>query len=297
MTAAAPRMLTRRPDRVSPFDLALPDGCLDFCDVVVSADSTYRGDPAAVVQSVDRAVSILEILAQRGDAGVTEVAAELGVHKSTAFRLLTALENRDLVEQVSERGRYRLGFGLVRLAGATTAGLDVVRQSQPVCEQLAAELEETVNIAVADGESCINISQVRGTAAITSHNWIGQRTPLHATSSGKVLLAHQPPEQVDALLRATLSTFTPNTITDPDRLKDELGDVRRRGYGFTVEEYEVGLNAVAAPLRSADGTVVAAVSVSGPSYRLTPERIDQVADQMVAAAADISARLGYWQAS
>jgi IclR family acetate operon transcriptional repressor len=269
--------------------------CLDFCAVVEAAAGAWKSDSAAGVQSVDRALSILEILARRGETGVTELAGELGVHKSTAFRLVAALEARNLVEQVSDRGRYRLGFGLVRLAGATTAGLDVVRQSRPVCEQLALELEETVNVAVADGEHCINLSQVRGPSAIASHNWIGQRTPLHATSSGKVLLAHQPGDRLVALLTRPMEAFTANTITDPDRLKKQLEDVRHRGFGFTLEEYEVGLNAVAAPLRGMGGTVVAAVSVSGPSYRLTQERMEQVADRMVAAAAEISARLGYWQ--
>jgi DNA-binding IclR family transcriptional regulator len=238
---------------------------------------------------------ILEILAQQGEAGVTDLAAQLGVHKSTAFRLVAALESRGLVEQISDRGRYRLGFGLVRLAGATTSVLDVVQQSQPVCERLAVELEETVNIAVADDEYCINLSQVRGPAAVASHNWIGQRTPLHATSSGKVLLAYQPRDRVDAVLSGRLAAFTADTITDRSRLEEQLDEVRNRGFGFTLEEYEVGLNAVAAPVRETGGTVVAAVSVSGPSYRLTQERIQQVAGRMVTAAAEISARMGYWQ--
>src|SRR5262245_22233884 len=138
----------------------------------------------ASVQSVDRAVTILEILARRGETGVTEVAAELGVHKSTAFRLVAALERRGLVEQAGDRGKYRLGFGIVRLAGATTAQLDLARESRTVCERLAQEIGETVNIAILEDLHAINISQVRGPAAITGYNWVGQRTPVHATSSG-----------------------------------------------------------------------------------------------------------------
>src|SRR2546423_4580070 len=147
---------------------------------------------ASAIQSVDRAISVLEILARRGDAGVTEVAGELGVHKSTAFRLLAALEGRDLVEQTADRGKYRLGFGIIRLAGATTAQLDLSGESGPVCERLAGEVGETVNVAILEGASAVNITQVRGPAAVTSYNWVGQRTPVHATSSGKVLLAYQP---------------------------------------------------------------------------------------------------------
>ena len=116
------------------------------------------------------------------------------MRKSTAFRLVAVLENRGLVDQTADRGKYRLGFGVVRLAGAATAQLDLARESRLVCERLAAELGDTVNVAIFDDGYAINISQARGTAAITSHNWIGQRTPLHATSSGKALLAFQPAE-------------------------------------------------------------------------------------------------------
>src|SRR5688572_7212613 len=105
------------------------------------------------VQSVDRALSILGILARLGPAGVTEIAAELGVHKSTAFRLVTTLETHELVEQTEDRGKYRLGMGLVRLAGASTARLDVVQEARPVCRRLASECGETVNVAVLSDRS------------------------------------------------------------------------------------------------------------------------------------------------
>ncbi|MEV4325088.1 helix-turn-helix domain-containing protein, partial [Microbispora rosea] len=142
------------------------------------------------VQSVDRAISIMEILAGRGEAGVTEIAAEIEVHKSTAFRLLGALEARGLVEQTEDRGKYRLGFGLVRLAGSVSMRMDVTQQSRPVCHRLAEEIGETVNIAVLRSHYAVNLDQVRGPSAVTAYNWVGQLTPLHATSSGKVLLAY-----------------------------------------------------------------------------------------------------------
>jgi DNA-binding IclR family transcriptional regulator len=251
-----------------------------------------RGETA--VQSVDRAITVLEILARRGDAGVTEVAGELGVHKSTAFRLLAALENRDLVEQTADRGKYRLGFGIIRLAGATSAQLDLSRESRPVCERLAGEVGETVNVAVLADSAVVNVSQVRGSAAITSHNWVGQRTPLHATSSGKVLLAYQPAAVARQLVgNRPLLWFTSRTIVSPADLFARLGEVREQGYACTVEELEIGLNAVAAPIRGHDGTVVAAVSASGPSYRLDAGRFPTVAAAVKAGAAEISVRIGY----
>src|SRR3954452_22274461 len=114
------------------------------------------------VQSVERAIGILQLLAQRGEAGVSEVAAEIDVHKSTAFRLLGALEARGLVEQAGERGKCRLVFGIVRLAGAVTGRIDITQQSRPVCEDLAEEIGETVNLAVMQERYAVNLYQVRG---------------------------------------------------------------------------------------------------------------------------------------
>jgi DNA-binding IclR family transcriptional regulator len=240
------------------------------------------------IQSVDRAITILEILAREGATRVTDLAVELDVHKSTAFRLLAALEQGGLVEQSGDRGRYRLGFGVVRLAGAATAQLDLSKESRPVCLRLAEAVGETVNIAVPQDGATVNISQVRGPAAISGHNWVGQRTPSHATSSGKVLLAF------GALpLPAEQARYTPATITDPGLLG--LAAIRERGWADTEEELEVGLNAVAAPIRGSDGSVVAAVSVSGPSYRLTPARLPEVGELLAEGAREISQRIGYYR--
>lgn len=249
---------------------------------------------ATQVQSVDRALAILDILAARGTAGVTEIAHELDVHKSTAFRLVMALENRQLVEQVEERGKYRLGFGIVRLAGATTAQLDLPRESKPVCVQLAGELGETVNVAILDSGMATNVTQEHGSAAVTTRNWVGQRTPLHATSSGKVLLAWADNETLRNSLEGKLERFTDQTITTKTALRAELKLVRERGWACCSEELEIGLNAVAAPIYGADGGVVAAVSVAGPSYRLDPEEFPKVAEELRAGAAEISSRIGYF---
>jgi DNA-binding IclR family transcriptional regulator len=248
----------------------------------------------ALVQSVDRALAILEILARRRDAGVTDIGKELGVHKSTAFRLLAVLESRGFVEQSEDRGTYRLGFGIVRLAGTVTAQLDLTRQSRAACERLAADLGETVNVAILDGDRAVNIAQVRGAASIASHNWVGQQTPLHATSSGKVLLAHAPAGVRASVLAAPLPRFTPATITDAAVLTDALDKAKVAGWASTEEEYEVGLNAVAAAVRGADGSVIAALSVSGPAYRLVPESFREVAERVLAAGNDVSARMGYF---
>nr|WP_202515104.1 IclR family transcriptional regulator [Streptomyces sp. SID161] len=248
---------------------------------------------ASAVQSVDRAVSVLEILARHGEAGVTEIAEELDVHKSTAFRLLGVLENRGLVAQAKDRGKYYLGAGVLRLAGAAAVRLDISQEGVPVCREAADELGETVNIAVLDDDAAVNIMQARGTASVTAQNWLGRRTPLHATSSGKVLLAHLPPTLREGLLARPLPRFTDRTVTGAGMLRAELEAVVQQGYGVTIEELELGLAAVAAPVRSHDGKVIAAISVSGPVYRLNADRLPEVAKRTVAAAAELSRRMGY----
>ena len=149
------------------------------------------GDAGAAtgVQSVDRALTILELLARGGEAGVTEVAAELGVHKSTAFRLVATLEAHRLVEQTEDRGKYRLGVGAAAARRRDQCPARRGAGGQVVCRQLAADTGETVNIAVLSETSALYLDQVAGSSALQPHNWVGQHIPLHATSNGKVLLS------------------------------------------------------------------------------------------------------------
>jgi DNA-binding IclR family transcriptional regulator len=266
-----------------------------FCDTQqFSGTVAIVNDASVGVQSVDRALTILEVLARVGEAGVTEIAGELAVHKSTAFRLVSTLESHRLVEQTTDRGRYRLGVGVLRLAGATTARLDLVQEARPVCRQLAADTGETVNIAVLSDSSALYLDQVAGSSALQPHNWVGQHIPLHATSNGKVLLSGLDDERVAELL-GTLSRYTPMTITRRTRLREELGEVRDRGYAVAVDELEEGLTAVAAPIRNAHGDVVASMSVSGPTFRLTDARVDDVVPLLVEASGEVSHRLGWGQ--
>ncbi|MGZ5400183.1 MAG: IclR family transcriptional regulator [Nocardioides sp.] len=244
------------------------------------------------VQSVDRALTILEVLARVGEAGVTEIATRLDVHKSTAFRLIATLEQHRLVEQSSARGKYRLGVGVLRLAGATTARLDLVQEARPVCRQLASDTGETVNIAVLSERSALYLDQVAGSSALQPHNWVGQHIPLHATSNGKVLLSGLDPTRLDAIV-GSLPTYTSHTITKKRALHGELDRVRELGYAVAVDELEVGLTAVAAPIRNSHGDVVASMSVSGPTFRLTPDLIDGVARRLLEAAEEVSHRLGW----
>lgn len=245
------------------------------------------------VQSVDRALTVMEILGREGWAGVSDIARELDIHKSTVFRLLATLERRGMVEQHASTQKYRLGFSLVRLAASVRASLDLTGSARAACEQLSRDLEETVHLAVLEADEVVHINEVNLSSQLVSVNWLGRHAALHATSSGKVFLAHLPPRVVEEILGTSLERLTPATITDPDRLRAQFETIRANGYGYTLEELEEGLNAVAAPIRGQDGSVMACVSVSGPSYRLTPEDLTIVGARTVQAAAEISRRLGF----
>ncbi len=245
------------------------------------------------VQSVDRAVSILEMLAHDGESGVTKIADELGVHKSTAFRLIATLEQRGLVEQDLERGKYRLGVGILRLAGATTARLDVVQETRPLARALAADTGETVNIAVRSEGAALYLDQIAGTSSLQSHNWVGQRIPLHATANGKILLTGLTAEQIATEVGQRFRAYTPTTITSLKKLLVDIDAVREAGYAVVVDELEMGLTAIAAPLRNAHGDVIASLSVSGPTFRFDENRVKEAVQQVVDVAVEVSERLGW----
>jgi DNA-binding IclR family transcriptional regulator len=181
----------------------------------------------------------------------------------------------------------------VRLAAASTARLDVARLGQPICQRLAESLGETVNIAVTDGEAGITVAQEDGTATITSQNWVGRRTPLHATGAGKVLLAWMDESERRPILRKRLKQFTDDTIVTVAELRTELARVLDEGHARSFEELEVGMHAVAVPVFSADGTVGSALSATGPSYRLPRRRARAVVGDLREGAAELSAKLGY----
>ena len=266
------------------------DGGRVICCAVSNADGTSG---AAVIRSVDRAVAILDLLAQDGWRAGAEVARELGVHRSTALRLLGTLERHALVERDPRTAKYRLGRRLPQLASVVTGEFDLRYLARPVCEALATATGETVTLDVLDGDEIVPIEQSTASTAFVSVNWLGRRTPVHCTASGKVILAFAPDALRQRLLARPLESRTPRTIVDRAELEAQLSAARESGFARTFEELEVGLDAIAAPVRSVDGEVVAAVDVSGPAHRLQaggrPELVRLTRD----AAADLSRRLGY----
>ena len=248
---------------------------------------------AAVIRSVDRAVAILDLLAVEGWRTGAEVARELGVHRSTALRLLATLDRHALVERDPRTAKYRLGRRVAQLASSVRGEVDLRQAARPVCEGLARELGETVTLDVLDGDQIVPIEQASGSTSVMSVNWLGTRSPVHCTASGKVILAFAPAAARSALLGRPLERRTQHTITDPAQLEAQLREIRESGYGRTFEELEVGLNAVAAPVRSAYGEVIAGLDVSGPAHRIAPSERSTLLTRTREAADDLSHRLGY----
>src|SRR6187200_1660248 len=245
------------------------------------------------VRSVDRAAALLLALGDsQGEAGVTELARRLGLHKSTASRLLATLQKRGLVEQDEETGKYRLGLVVIRLAERAERTLDLRGISMPELERLARLTHETTGLGILDADALLTVAQADGPNLIAVGDWTGRSTPLHCVASGKVLLSAVAEREVLRIVRRGLVSYTERTITELEPLLEELARIRRRGYATAIGEYELGLNAVSAPVHDARGNVIAAVDIWGPAFRLTPRRIPELAVQAREAAAAISVRLG-----
>lgn len=245
------------------------------------------------VRSVQRAITLMEALAERTSAGVTELAEVLEVHKSTAFRLLATLEHQGMVEQDERTAKYQLGPGVARLARTVGEEVDLRRHARGALHRLAEDTAETVNLAILEGRDVVYVEQVTGSASVLSADWLGWRTPIHCTASGKVLVAYLPEDTRRRLLDGHLDVYSPRTITDVECLEADFERIRAVGYGITVGELEIGLNAVSSPVLDADGTVVAAVSVSGPDARMPEEGLTSVGERTRASAQEISYRLGH----
>jgi IclR family acetate operon transcriptional repressor len=248
-----------------------------------------------VTRSVARAVAILQAFDEsRIELGVTKLSQLTGIDKSTVYRLLNDLQQAGLIEQNPETSKYYPGFGLVRLAGLALRHLELPDIARPHLRELAKLSQETVNLSIStNGNKIINIEGVTSPRMVRNVGWIGREMPIHAVSGGKVMMAYLPDERMDQILAGELERFTEHTITDPARLREELEQIRQVGYGIAEEELEVGLSAVAAPIRNHEGQVAAIISVSGPAFRLPRERLIELGITTKQTADAISKQMGY----
>jgi DNA-binding IclR family transcriptional regulator len=249
------------------------------------------------IQTVINALRVLDSFRNVEDFGVTELSTELGLHKNNVFRLLATLEDHGYVEQTCDE-RYRLGLRALELGQAFLRGRQLVRRARPVMEQLAADVRESVHLATLRELEVVFLDGVEADRLVKAGTREGQRLPVHCTAAGKVLMGFAPQplrENLDRnISRSGLAAHTERTITDRTKFFDHLRSVASEGYAIDSEECEEGLVCAAAPVFGPTGEVVAALSISGPAYRLGEERVHrELAPHLVAAAGRLSRELGY----
>ncbi len=224
-----------------------------------------------MVQSVDRAFAVLRALVP-GAAGVTQLAEQVGLPKSTVSRLLSTLEDIGAVEQVEAGGNYRIGAAMAELASGSTPSRALIAATRPTLVELGATIGEAVGVSVPDGTDMLYLDQVNPNTELQVRDWTGIRIPMHAVPSGQVVLAHRSPNELDQYLATPMARFTDHTLVLAEPLRARLAATAELGWAWAVEEYADGLASVAAPIRDRSGHVVAALHVYGPAYRFPGER-------------------------
>lgn len=245
------------------------------------------------IRSVERAMEVLIALGEESPLGLTELANRLGLHKSTVHRLLVTLEGRNFVEKEPSQGGYRLGLRLLHLGGTVASRLELRKEAKPCLEHLSKMTGYTAHLVVLSSYDPIYIEKVDNPNSIVTYSQIGKKLPLNATAAGKVLLAHLPDQEIDSILARGLKAYTKYTITDAAVLRQHLQDVKKMGYAVDMEELELGLRCVAAPVRDNNGTVIAAVSLSGVGATMTQDKLPTLIKHVKEGAQEVSYRLGY----
>lgn len=259
-------------------------------EIDLHATEIYPG-----TQSVARAIALLKAFSDaQPEWSLNELAQATGLNKTTAFRLLSALEAERLVMRNPLSGGYRLGVELIALGGTAMRSNPLRAMSRPSLVTLAEQSGEAATLEMLVENYVLVLDEIASSNPMGMTQDVGNRLPLHATATGKVLLASRPDAEIDRLLSDPLEPLTEQTIIDRARLKAELARVRQEGIAIAVGELEPGFTAVAAPIMDRERQVIAAISVGGPSLRLTTDRLPTIAAMVQMSARQISRQLGYW---
>src|SRR5580658_6377897 len=246
------------------------------------------------VQALDRAFAVLDLLGEsETPLGLAQVAASLQLHKSTAHRFLMVLERHRMVER-TVNGKFRLGLRLFDFGNRAIEQYDLRDRAQLHLRKLVAETEETAHLCILEAARVIYIDKIEPTRAVRMITRIGASNPVHCTSVGKAILAFLPEEKIaDVIRRTRFERFTHRTIGSPEALRTEIEKTKRRGYAVDDEELEEGLRCIAVPVFDAQRFPVAAISVSGPSFRVTAQKLPSIANHLLQCVRGISADMGY----
>jgi len=255
-------------------------------------DATPQG--TYKVQALDRAFAVLDLLGESDiPLGLAQVASSLQLHKSTAHRFLMVLERHRMVER-TPGGKFRLGLKLFDLGNRAIGQYDLRERAQPHLRRLVLDTEETAHLCILEGANVIYIDKIEPARSVRMITRIGASNPVHCTSVGKAMLAFLPEDRiVDILRRTRFERFTNHTISNPEALRVEIEKTRRRGYAIDDEELEEGLRCIAVPVLDAQRLPVAAVSVSGPSFRVTAQKLPSIANHLLQCVRGISVDMGY----
>ncbi|GLB59504.1 IclR family transcriptional regulator [Cytobacillus sp. NCCP-133] len=248
-----------------------------------------------MVKSVSRALDIITLVSlKKGGLGVTEIAKQIDINKSSVYRILSTLVQYGYIEQDGDTGKYKLGYKFLEISSKLLDSIDLRAEARPFLQELENETNEVIHLVVYDQGEVVYIEKLEGNETLRMHSKVGKRAPMHCTSVGKAILAHLPSSVViDILDRKGMPVHTDKTITDKEEFLKELSHVRQSGYALDLEENEYGITCVAAPIFDHLGKVVAAVSISGPTMRMTDDRLKMLKSIMVRRGKEISSRLGH----
>lgn len=246
------------------------------------------------VQSIDRALDIIEVLSQETQGlGVTEIAGRIGLHKSTAHRIITTLANRGYVNK-TDKGTYKIGLNLIESVSCYINSLELQTEARPYIARITSELGLTSHLGVLDGDQVVYIEKMDVFSNVRMYSQIGVHVPAQSCSLGKCLLSNYSASDVRKIMTdCTFIKFTKNTISSIDELLADLDLVRSRGWSIDDEESELGHRCLAAPIYDYRGDIIAAISASGPTKTFTKERIPQISQFLKAQAMEISHSMGY----
>src|SRR5258707_3980872 len=256
-------------------------------EAVAKTDGRYQ------LHGLERAVSVLEVLSESGTPlSLAEICHRMNLHKSTAHRSLMVLERTALIERTPEN-RFRLGLKLYELGNRAVEQIDLRARVYPFFRRLAMDVRETVHLGVLQKTSVGYLDKVEPNRRICMSSKIGSSNPGYCTSMGKAMLAFQPEETIEKIASSIRSKrYTPKTLCSREKLFEHLETVRRRGYAIDDEEIELGVRCIGAPIFNADLWAIAAVSVSGPTSRITPRSVRAIAQRVLTCCREISASLG-----
>lgn len=252
------------------------------------------GEPKTRLSSVTTAIRLLKAFTETDrEIGISALSKKLGVSKSTVHRVATTLVAEGLLEQNPETDRYRLGLALFSLGTLVRRRMDIPNEAKPFLSKLRESSKENIHLAILQGREVVYVYDMESSQAVRVRPHLGASKPLYCSAEGLVILAWQLEPFIENVLSGPLTRRTDNTMTDAAKVRARLEKIRTDGYALEDEESEIGMRCVAAPIRDAEGNVVAAVGVAGPSQRLSTHAIRNYAPQVREAADSISMRLGY----